>query len=200
MKRSVQEIIELVVFGLIALLVGTGVVWLLGQIMRGLGWVFVGLAALVWGLLKFLIPILAVAGLVYALVRWLQTKNRAEGRTPDRTHDAAPPRGEGSSPDATVPAATVAAPPPVGTSPAPARPTAPATAPTQEEQVEERVEAERYSATDVAADGTDTEGVVAGADARPETGTAVTTDAGGADDADRADAGADGEDDEERPA
>lgn len=193
MKRSVQEIIELVIFGLIALLVGTGVVWLLGQIMRGLGWVFVGLAALVWGLLKFLIPILAVAGLVYALVRWLQTQNRAEGRTPGGTQDAAPSRGEGSSPDATV-----AAPPPAG-SPR-AHPSAPATAPTQEEQAEERVEAERYSATDVAADGTDTEGVVAGADARPDTGTAVTTDAGGADDADRIDANADGEDDEERPA
>lgn len=193
MKRSVQEIIELVIFGLIALLVGTGVVWLLGQIMRGLGWVFVGLAALVWGLLKFLIPILAVAGLVYALVRWLQTQNRAEGRTPGGTQDAAPSRGEGSSPDANV-----AAPPPAG-SPR-AHPSAPATAPTQEEQAEERVEAERYSATDVAADGTDTEGVVAGADARPDTGTAVTTDAGGADDADRIDANADGEDDEERPA
>ena len=69
MKRSLQEIAELVVFGLIALLVGTGLIWLLGGLFRVLGGVFFWLSGLLWYLLKFIIPIALVLGVVFFLVR-----------------------------------------------------------------------------------------------------------------------------------
>jgi hypothetical protein len=72
MKRSLQEIVELVVFGLIALLIGTGVLWLLGAVFGLVGTVFGWLAALLWGLLSFLVPVALVAGAVVLIVRWSQ--------------------------------------------------------------------------------------------------------------------------------
>src|SRR5690625_7287645 len=69
MKRSVQEIVELVVFGAIALLIGTGLLWLTGWIFSGLGWLFQGVAGLLWRLLVVLVPIVLVIGLIY----WLAT-------------------------------------------------------------------------------------------------------------------------------
>jgi hypothetical protein len=72
MKRSSQEIVELVVFGLIALLIGTGVLWLLGAVFGLVGTVFGWLAALLWGLLSFLVPVALVAGVVVLIVRWSQ--------------------------------------------------------------------------------------------------------------------------------
>ena len=69
MKRSLQEIAELVVFGLIALLVGTGLIWLLGGLFGILGSVFFWLSGLLWYLLKFIIPIALVLGVVFFLVR-----------------------------------------------------------------------------------------------------------------------------------
>ena len=72
MKRSLQEIVELVVFGLIALLIGTGVLWLLGAVFGLAGTVLGWLAALLWGLLSFLVPVALVAGAVVLIVRWSQ--------------------------------------------------------------------------------------------------------------------------------
>lgn len=69
MKRSLQEIAELVVFGLIALLVGTGLIWLLGGLFNVLGIVFFWLAGVLWYLLRFIIPIALVLGVVFFLVR-----------------------------------------------------------------------------------------------------------------------------------
>lgn len=69
MKRSLQEIAELVVFGLIALLVGTGLIWLLGGLFKVLSSVFFWLSGLLWVLLKFIIPIALVLGVVFFLVR-----------------------------------------------------------------------------------------------------------------------------------
>ena len=69
MKRSLQEIAELVVFGLIALLVGTALIWLLGGLFNVLGSVFFWLSGLLWTLLKFIIPIALVLGVVFFLVR-----------------------------------------------------------------------------------------------------------------------------------
>ena len=68
MKRTPQEIVELVVFGLIALLIGTGVLWLLGAVFGLVGTVLGWLAALLWGLLAFLVPVALVAG----AIRWAQ--------------------------------------------------------------------------------------------------------------------------------
>jgi hypothetical protein len=98
MKRSLQEIVELVVFGLIALLLGTGVLWLLGAVFGLVGTVLGWLAALLWGLLSFLVPVALVAGAVVLIVRWSQ------GRPLPGTGRAAAPRPHG--PTAPVDAAT----------------------------------------------------------------------------------------------
>ena len=74
MKRSSQEIIELIVFALIALTVGTGLMWLLGQIFSLLAVVLGFLSGIIWFLLKFLIPIALLAGLVYFIVNALLPK------------------------------------------------------------------------------------------------------------------------------
>ena len=72
MKRSLQEVVELVVFGLVALLVGTALVWVLGWVLSLGGALFKALAGLLWLLLRFIVPIAIVAGLVYFLVKALQ--------------------------------------------------------------------------------------------------------------------------------
>lgn len=75
MKRTPQEIVELVVFGLVALLLGTGVLWLLGAVFGLVGTVLGWLAALLWGLLSFLVPVALVAAAVVLIVRWAQGKS-----------------------------------------------------------------------------------------------------------------------------
>jgi predicted lipid-binding transport protein (Tim44 family) len=94
MKRSLQEIVELVVFGLIALLIGTGVLWLVGAIFGLVGTIFGWLAALLWGLLSFLVPVALVAGAVVLIVRWSQGRpmpgSGGAGAAPRRTGPTAP--------------------------------------------------------------------------------------------------------------
>ncbi|HEX7005168.1 MAG TPA: ABC transporter permease [Trueperaceae bacterium] len=72
MKRSVQEIVELLVFGLIALLIGTGLLWLAGWIFDLVGVLFKFFAALIWSLLRFIVPVAIGAAIIYALVRLIQ--------------------------------------------------------------------------------------------------------------------------------
>ena len=69
MKRSLQEVIELVVFGLIALLIGTGILWLAGWLLGFVSVVFTFVAGLIWTLLRFIIPIAIVAGVLFFLYR-----------------------------------------------------------------------------------------------------------------------------------
>lgn len=69
MKRSLQEVIELVVFGLIALLIGTGILWLLGWLLGLVSVVFTFIAGLIWALLRFIIPIAIVAGVLFFLYK-----------------------------------------------------------------------------------------------------------------------------------
>lgn len=75
MRRTPQEIIELAVFALIALLFSTGVLWLVGVVFGLLGSVLGWLAGVLWGLLNFLVPVALIAGATVLLVRW------AQGRT-----------------------------------------------------------------------------------------------------------------------
>ena len=82
MKRSSQEIIELIVFALIALTVGTGLMWVLGQIFAVLAVVLGFLSGIIWFLLRFLIPISLVAALVYFAVDALLSKNKG----PNKNH------------------------------------------------------------------------------------------------------------------
>ena len=97
MKRSFQEVVELVVFGLIALLIGVGVLWLLGWVLGLVGLLMKFLAGLIWWLLRYIVPIAIVAGLIYFLVRVLQG---------DRSSKTVPatPSGTGTAPAPTAPA------------------------------------------------------------------------------------------------
>lgn len=69
MKRSLQEVIELVVFGLIALLVGTGILWLLGWLLGFVSVLFTFIAGLIWALLRFIIPVAIVAGILFFIYK-----------------------------------------------------------------------------------------------------------------------------------
>ena len=92
MRRTPQEIVELVVFGLIALLLGTGVLWLLGAVFGLVGTVLGWLAALLWGIVSFLVPVALVAGAVVLIVRLVQGKSLpgVTVRSEAPTVDAAP--------------------------------------------------------------------------------------------------------------
>jgi predicted lipid-binding transport protein (Tim44 family) len=113
MKRTPQEIVELVVFGLIALLIGTGVLWLLGALFGLVGQVLGWLAALLWGLLSFLVPVALVAGAVVLIVRWAQGRPNSARPAPAAGAPAAPAPADSAPADAPVdtaaPASAVAA-------------------------------------------------------------------------------------------
>lgn len=85
MNRSFREIVELVLFGLIALLVVTGLFWLIGWGFTGIGIALKWLSGLLWMVLKFAIPVALVGALFYFLVRFIQKSQAnqpAEGATP----------------------------------------------------------------------------------------------------------------------
>jgi len=90
MKRSLQEVVELVVFGLIALLIGTGVLWLGGWVLGWVGLLLKFLAGLIWWLLRFIVPVAIVAGLIYFLVRVLQGDRSSRPATPTPASAPAP--------------------------------------------------------------------------------------------------------------
>lgn len=77
-----QEVVELVVFALIALLVGTGLVWVSGWLLGLVGTLLTWLAGLVWSLLRFLVPVAIVAGVVYLLVQFLTRSGEKVARGP----------------------------------------------------------------------------------------------------------------------
>ena len=78
MKRSLQEVVELVVFGLVALLIGTGLLWVVGWLLSLGGLLLKAIAGLLWLLLRFVVPVAIVAGLVYFLVKALQGRHGSE--------------------------------------------------------------------------------------------------------------------------
>jgi len=113
MKRSLQEVVELAVFALIALLVGTGLVWLSGWLLSLAGLVLTWFAGLVWSLLRFLVPVAVVAGLVYVLVQFLTRSGQRVAGTPQEQPMTPPspwstpaPSGEATSSEEVVVAAS----------------------------------------------------------------------------------------------
>lgn len=76
-----QEIVELVVFGLIAVLVGTGVLWLVGWLIGLVGSLFMWLAGLLWLVLRYIVPVFVILGAIYYLFRLLQNRNRSGSGT-----------------------------------------------------------------------------------------------------------------------
>lgn len=125
MKRSVQEIVELLVFGLIALLIGTGLLWLVGWIFDLAGVLFKFFAALIWSLLRFIVPVAVGAAIVYALVRLFQQQR--DKRATEKNRSAAETNTAGSTlPPGTAPTTKPAAPgetAPSATVPPPTSPT-----------------------------------------------------------------------------
>lgn len=115
MKRSLQEVVELVVFGLIALLLGTGLLWLVGAVFGLVGTVLGWLAGLLWALLRFVVPVALIAGAAVLLVR--AARGRSDG--------AAAPTGTRVATPSAAPTVDAAAPAdaaptvPVGTEPEP---------------------------------------------------------------------------------
>jgi uncharacterized BrkB/YihY/UPF0761 family membrane protein len=76
MKRSLQEVVELVVFGLIALLIGTGLLWLVGWLLGIVSVVLTAMAGWVWQLLRFIIPVALVAGVLFFLYRLITNRDK----------------------------------------------------------------------------------------------------------------------------
>lgn len=91
MKRSLQEVVELVIFGLVALLIGTGLLWVVGWLFSLGGLLLKAVAGLLWLLLRFVVPVALVAGLFYFIVKAL--RQRSEGS------QGAPAAGSAGGPD-----------------------------------------------------------------------------------------------------
>jgi uncharacterized membrane protein len=124
MKRSLQEIVELVVFGLIALLLATGLLWVVGWLFGLLGTLFVWLAGVIWALLRFIVPVALVAGIVYFLVRTVQGGSTDRSRTAPSQPTVAtvPPTAEAPPSPAAPPAAATSSVERVGQDSAPPAP------------------------------------------------------------------------------
>lgn len=109
MKRSLQEVVELVVFGLIALLIGTGLLWLLGWVLSLGGIVLKAIAGLLWLLLRFVVPVAIVAGLVYFLVKMLQDRGETPRAATTGASSSAPGASQGPAAPVAAPAVTASA-------------------------------------------------------------------------------------------
>ncbi|MDT3681434.1 MAG: hypothetical protein ROY82_02995 [Truepera sp.] len=125
MRRSLQEVVELVVFGLVALLIGTGLLWLVGWILSLGGLLLKAIAGLLWLLLRFVVPVAIVAGLVYFIVKALQDRESGKaGAAPASSAQSATSAAPAKAPaPAPVTGAAMAGTAAAGTS-APATPVA----------------------------------------------------------------------------
>lgn len=112
MKRSLQEVVELVVFGLIALLLGTGLLWLVGAVFGLVGTVLGWLAGLLWALLRFVVPVALIAGAVVLLIRATRGRGDAPSgtaQTPAASPSSVPTVDAEAAPPAPVPSEEPAA-------------------------------------------------------------------------------------------
>ncbi len=104
MNRSFQEIVELAIFGIIALAIGTGLLWVLGYVLQAVGWLSTKLAGWIWLPVRFLLLIAIVVIAVYFIWKFIQDRNSAKAAKP-----ASVISGSGTS-SAAKPAATSTAP------------------------------------------------------------------------------------------
>lgn len=104
MKRSVQEILELIVFGLIAIVVGMLLLWGAGWVFTWLGLLLRYIGGFIWLILRYVIPVAIVALVVYFLVKLVMNqRDKSAGETastsatpavqPASTSPAAAPTG-----------------------------------------------------------------------------------------------------------
>ncbi len=75
--RSLQDILEWVVLGLLIAVAVLVVLWVGGWLFTFLGAVLKGLAGFVWALLRVLVPVLIVAAVVYFVLRFVQKPKTA---------------------------------------------------------------------------------------------------------------------------
>jgi hypothetical protein len=69
-----QKTLEVVVKGLVGAVLVLAGLWLLGWLFTALGALLLGIAGLIGGLLRFLIPVAIIAGIVYFVVAQLRPK------------------------------------------------------------------------------------------------------------------------------
>jgi len=82
MNRSFQEIVELAIFGIIALAIGTGLLWVLGYVLRAVGWLSTKIAGWIWLPVRFLLLIAIVVIAVYFIWKFIQDRNSAKAAKP----------------------------------------------------------------------------------------------------------------------
>ncbi|SRR5690606_32225456 len=145
MRRSLQEYVELVVFGLVALLVGTGLLWLVGWVLSIGGIALKWVAGLLWNLLRFIVPVAIAGGLVYFLVKAAQdrqpkptTADAAAGNAAGGTAGSAMPSTAGPNPPTS---GATAASPQAATGAAQVSPTTASSASDGQAAAEERADA-----------------------------------------------------------
>jgi len=76
-RYTLEDVLEWVVIGLLAAVGVLVALWLAGWIMVFLGKLFLAVAALIVALLKFLIPALLIAGVLYLILRVLSKPQTA---------------------------------------------------------------------------------------------------------------------------
>lgn len=103
-NRSLQETVELVIFGLIALLVGLAVLWVTGWILSLLGSLFMIVASFVWNLLRFILPVIVIAAVVYLIVRYATRGDRRPASAGSTRAPSPPPVRTITEPPVTEPA------------------------------------------------------------------------------------------------
>lgn len=82
MNRSFQEIVELAIFGIIALAIGTGLLWVLGYVLQAVGWLSTKIAGWIWLPVRFLLLIAIVVIAVYFIWKFIQDRNSAKAAKP----------------------------------------------------------------------------------------------------------------------
>ncbi len=82
MNRSFQEIVELAIFGIIALAIGTGLLWVLGHVLGFVGWLSTKIAGWIWLPVRFLLLIAIVVIAVYFIWKFIQDRNSAKAAKP----------------------------------------------------------------------------------------------------------------------
>ncbi|WP_456480867.1 hypothetical protein [Oceanithermus sp.] len=74
---TLEDILEWVVIGLLVAVATLAGLWLVGWVMVFLGKAFLAVAALIVVLLKFLVPALVIAGLLFLILRSLSKPQAA---------------------------------------------------------------------------------------------------------------------------
>ncbi|AEV16131.1 hypothetical protein TCCBUS3UF1_10860 [Thermus sp. CCB_US3_UF1] len=75
MERTLRDILEWVVLGLLVVVGVLLALWVGGWVFTFLGRVLLALSGLIWTLLTYAIPLLILAGIGYGVVYYLQRRN-----------------------------------------------------------------------------------------------------------------------------